>query len=69
MHIPSKMLMNVETAKRSPIGIALEEHPDLIVGKSRLVLHLIYEKHNPTSFWKPYLGTLLRLYWISMSTL
>uniref|UniRef100_H3AYZ8 protein-histidine N-methyltransferase n=1 Tax=Latimeria chalumnae TaxID=7897 RepID=H3AYZ8_LATCH len=55
--IPRKLLMTVESAKNSVLGLL----PDRILqamGNIALAFHLLCERANPSSFWMPYIKTL-----------
>uniref|UniRef100_A0A673N889 protein-histidine N-methyltransferase n=1 Tax=Sinocyclocheilus rhinocerous TaxID=307959 RepID=A0A673N889_9TELE len=57
--IPRKMLMTVESAKNSVLGLLYSQDRILqAMGNVTLALHLLCERANPSSPWLPYIKTL-----------
>lgn len=50
--------MTSQNAFDSSIGGIFHDYQDLINGGSILAVFLLYERFNPSSFWKPYLDVL-----------
>ncbi|KAK7000066.1 histone-lysine N-methyltransferase setd3 [Biomphalaria glabrata] len=71
LQIPRKLMMTVDSAKQSPLGALIKEDKILqVMPNVTLALHLLNEKLNPQSFWKPYIDILPSsylnpLYWSS----
>ncbi|KAH9507193.1 Histone-lysine N-methyltransferase setd3 [Bulinus truncatus] len=71
LHIPRKLMMTVDSAKQSSLGSLISEDKILqVMPNVTLALHLLNEKLNPQSFWKPYIDILpsqylTPLYWSS----
>ncbi len=63
LFVPLPLIMTSEVAKASDIGMKIIRHQvDLGSTHSYLASYLCQEKHNPDSFWKPYLATLPQKY-------
>ncbi|TNM95968.1 actin-histidine N-methyltransferase [Takifugu flavidus] len=61
--IPRKMLMTVESAKKSVLGPLYNQDRILqAMDNVTLALHLLCERANPASFWLPYIRTLPQEY-------
>lgn len=61
--IPRKLMMSVDTAKKSEIGRLVEKDPMLLtMDNVALSLHLLLEKTSPASFWEPYINALPQSY-------
>jgi len=60
MSIPRKIMMTNSTARSSTTTLAALASDPLVLKTPSLllVLHLLFEKRNPTSFWKAYLEVL-----------
>uniref|UniRef100_A0A4W3ISI9 protein-histidine N-methyltransferase n=1 Tax=Callorhinchus milii TaxID=7868 RepID=A0A4W3ISI9_CALMI len=57
--IPRKMLMTVESAKNSILGLIYAQDRILqAMGNITLAFHLLCERSTPNSFWLPYIKTL-----------
>ncbi|XP_059178140.1 actin-histidine N-methyltransferase-like [Physella acuta] len=71
LQIPRKLMLTVDSAKKSSLGSLIAEDKILqVMPNVTLALHLLNEKLNPESFWKPYIDILpskysLPLYWSS----
>lgn len=71
LQIPRKLMLTVESAKNSLLGPLIAEDKILqVMPNVTLALHLLNEKLNPQSFWKPYIDALpsqysTPLYWNS----
>ena len=56
LEIPYDILLS-EDSTPPKLRKVFDKHKELIYGKNKVALRLLYEKHsNPTSFWKPYIG-------------
>eukprot|EP00457_Paulinella_chromatophora_P002866 gb/GEZN01002871.1/.p1 GENE.gb/GEZN01002871.1/~~gb/GEZN01002871.1/.p1 ORF type:complete len:559 (-),score=89.75 gb/GEZN01002871.1/:565-2241(-) len=59
LKVPLKQIITLQLSKDSPIGQALQRHPRAVQSShTYMAAYLLQEKHNPTSFWKPYLEIL-----------
>jgi len=58
IEIPLELMMNADSAKQTFLGGIMQQYPKLLTGRTILCLHLLVEKHNSTSFWKPYIDIL-----------
>ncbi|CAI8011897.1 Actin-histidine N-methyltransferase [Geodia barretti] len=59
MRIPEKLMMTSETAKTSQLGPLIARDRMLqVMPNVALALHLLNERYNPKSFWKPYIDIL-----------
>mmetsp|Transcript_3916 Transcript_3916/g.7502 ORF Transcript_3916/g.7502 Transcript_3916/m.7502 type:complete len:601 (+) Transcript_3916:115-1917(+) len=59
LYVPLKYLMTNEVAMESEIGRAIQKSGyEMRSEHSWLAVYLIQEKHNPNSFWKPYIDIL-----------
>lgn len=57
--IPRKVMMTFDSALRAPIGDLIKRSQMLVNIRSLAVaLHLLYERLNPMSFWRPYIDSL-----------
>ncbi|GFS14344.1 histone-lysine N-methyltransferase [Elysia marginata] len=69
LQIPRKLMLTVDSAKKSPLGPLINEDKILqVMPNVTLALHVLNEMFNPQSFWKPYLDSLpgkysTPLYW------
>jgi histone-lysine N-methyltransferase SETD3 len=70
LQIPRKLMLTVDSAKQSALGPLIGEDRILqVMPNVILALHLLNEKLNPKSFWKPYIDILpyqysTPLYWV-----
>jgi hypothetical protein len=56
LEIPIQVLLSQYTHPPALLSI-FAKYSNLIHGKNKMALRLLYEKHsNPSSFWKPYIG-------------
>ncbi|XP_028994828.1 actin-histidine N-methyltransferase [Betta splendens] len=61
--IPRKMLMTVESAQNSMLGLLYSQDRILqAMGNVTLALHLLCERADPASFWLPYIHSLPQEY-------
>lgn len=59
LEIPSDMLMSTSTALQSSIGYVFQDSSyGAQAPSSTLAIHILYEKYNSSSVWKPYLNML-----------
>lgn len=59
VYVPLKQIMTTEKAKESEIGRAIRRsHVRLNCSHSWLAAYLCQEKHNPKSYWKPFIDIL-----------
>src|SRR5688572_15954423 len=63
LYVPLSHLITSEIAKESDIGQKIERSGcQLRSSHSWLAVYLVQEKHNPKSFWKPYIDCLPKDY-------
>ncbi|KAK3786270.1 hypothetical protein RRG08_002014 [Elysia crispata] len=63
LQIPRKLMLTVDSAKKSSLGPLISEDKILqVMPNVTLALHVLNEKFTPNSFWKPYIDSLPNKY-------
>eukprot|EP00808_Paulinella_micropora_P022075 g74159.t1 len=59
LKVPLKQIITLQLSKDSPIGQALQKHARAVQSShTYMAAYLLQEKHDPNSYWKPYLDIL-----------